>query len=293
MKEIRLKARAKINLTLDVLGRRDDGYHDLKMIMQSISLYDSVFIKKTDKNNIKLKSNIDWLPSDERNLAYKACKVMKERFNIKEGIFIEIDKRIPISAGLAGVSSDCATVLFGINNLFNLGLTQKELMDIGLTLGSDVPYCIMRGTALAEGVGDILTPLPPCPDMHVVLLKPAISVSTAVVYNGLNLSEVKERPDTEKVIEAIKNGDRDGISKGLSNVLESVTLSMYPELNDYKKRLMEKGANATLMSGSGPTIFGLFYEKEDALRAYNEFKAEGDIKHVILTKIYNTKKRGG
>ncbi len=293
MKEIKLKARAKINLTLDVIKRRDDGYHDLKMIMQSLSLYDGVLIKKTEKNSIKLKSNIDWLPSDERNIAFKAAKIMKDKFNIKQGIFIELDKRIPVAAGLAGGSTDCAAVLIGINRLFELGLTKKELMEIGVTLGADVPYCIMRGTALSEGIGDILTKLPPCPEMYVILLKPAVSVSTAHVYKNLNLDEIEERPNTEAVIKAIEDNDREGVSKGLSNVLENVTLNMYPELIDYKVRLVKKGASASLMSGSGPTIFGLFYNKEVAEKAYKEFKLEGDIKHVVLTKIYNTSKRSG
>ena len=293
MKEIKLKARAKINLTLDVTGRRENGYHDLRMIMQSISLYDNVFIKKTDKNYIKLKSNIDWLPSDERNIAYKAAMIMKEKFNIKEGIFISLDKKIPVAAGLAGGSTDCAAVLVGINKLFKLGLSKKELMDIGVTLGADVPYCIMRGTVLAEGIGEILTPLPPCPDMHVILLKPSVSVSTAAVYKSLDLPSITEHPDTEGVIECIKNKDKDGIANGLSNVLETVTLELHPQLKEYKERLIKKGAASSLMSGSGPTVFGLFYDKETALKAYKEFKAEGDIKHVILTKIYNTVRKGG
>lgn len=291
--EIRLKARAKINLTLDVTGRRTDGYHTIKMIMQTIALYDGVYMKKIKKPGIRLKSNLNWLPADERNLAYKAAQMIKEEFHIEHGIFIELNKRIPVAAGLAGGSTDCAAVLVGMNRLFGLHLSKENLMEYGLRMGADVPYCIMRGTALAQGIGEELTPIrPECPFCYVVLVKIPVSVSTAFVYQHLSLEQLKKHPDTDKMIKAIQNQDLDTIAGGLCNVLETVTIPLHSRIGEIKKRLIELGALGSLMSGSGPTVFGLFREQETAKTAAARLKEELDIRDVIVTAIYHTVQRG-
>ena len=287
MDSINLKARAKINLTLDVMRKREDGYHDLKMIMQTVSLYDSINIKKIDKPIISLKSNISWLPIDERNLAYKAAALLKTKYDIKTGLFIELKKKIPVSAGLAGGSSDCAAVLVGINKLFGLNLSQKELMDLGFSLGSDVPYCVIGGTALAEGRGEILTPVSSCPVFYVVLAKPNFSVSTSEVYKNYNSLSQMIHPKTDIVLDAIKNNDKKTISNNLCNVLESVTINMHPKLKSIKEEFINLGAVGALMSGSGPTIFALFEDKELACKAADHIRVGFKLNDVFVTETYN------
>lgn len=287
LNSIILKARAKINLTLDVIRKREDGYHDLKMIMQTVSLYDSINIKKIDKPVISLKSNISWLPVDERNLAFKAAALLKNKYDIKTGLFIELRKRIPISAGLAGGSSDCAAVLKGINKLLNLNLSLKELMELGSSLGSDIPYCLLGGTALAEGKGEILTQVSPCPKFYVVLAKPNFSVSTGEVYKKFNFSDNIIHPKTDDMLKAIKKNDKKYISDNLCNVLESVTISMYPRLQNIKEELLNLGASGALMSGSGPTIFGLFEKKEAACKAADYIRTVFKLSDVFVTETYN------
>lgn len=294
MKEIRLKARAKINLTLDVTGKRQDGYHTLKMLMQTVKLYDGVYLKKIEKPVIKMKTNLEWLPVDEKNLAYRAAQLLRDACDIKEGVFIQLEKRIPVAAGLAGGSADCAAVLFGMNRLFSLGLSQKELMGFALQLGTDIPYCLMRGTVLAEGVGEVLTPVtPPCPPFHVVLAKLPVGVSTAFVYQNLTLSGETEHPNTEQMLECIKNQDIGGIGKNLSNVLETVTIALHPKIQKIKEDLMEMGAEGALMSGSGPTVFGIFRNKEQAKKAARFLRRRYRIKDVFVTEIYNELKKRG
>lgn len=287
MKEVRLKARAKINLTLDVTGKREDGYHELRTIMQTVALYDGVYMKKLEKSEIKLKTNLFWLPTDERNLAWKAAALMRERFGIAEGVFIQIDKRIPVAAGLAGGSADCAAVLVGMNRLFGLRLSQKQLEEIGGELGSDIPYCIRRGTVLAEGVGDKLTETPcPCPFCHVVLAKLPVSVSTAAVYKGLRWQEVTEHPDTEGMLQAMAAGDLPKMGGLLCNVLETVTIPIHPTIGKMKERLLELGALGALMSGSGPTVFALFEEQAMAKAAATAIRQEFHLRDVLVTKTY-------
>ncbi|MEA4972521.1 MAG: 4-(cytidine 5'-diphospho)-2-C-methyl-D-erythritol kinase [Candidatus Metalachnospira sp.] len=282
-----VKARAKINLTLDVTGIRDDGYHDLKMIMQTVELYDKVYIKEIAKSNIKLKSNIEWLPVDDRNLAYKAAEILKNRYNIKKGIFIELSKSIPVAAGLAGGSADCAAVLYGMNVLFDIGISKQELMNIALELGSDVPYCLMRGTALAEGRGEILTKLSPCPKAWVVLAKPPVGMSTASVYKAIDAFDSYKHPNTEAMIDAIEKHDITAVAKNLSNVLENASIPMCSMIADLKETLNDCGALGSLMSGSGPTVYGLFEKKASAENAVSVIKKKFEIKDVFLTKIYN------
>lgn len=287
MDYINVKARAKINLTLDVTGIRDDGYHDLKMIMQTVELYDKVYIKEIAKSNIKLKSNIEWLPVDDRNLAYKAAEILKNRYNIKKGIFIELSKSIPVAAGLAGGSADCAAVLYGMNVLFDIGISKQELMNIALELGSDVPYCLMRGTALAEGRGEILTKLSPCPKAWVVLAKPPVGMSTASVYKAIDAFDSYKHPNTEAMIDAIEKHDITAVAKNLSNVLENASIPMCSMIADLKETLNDCGALGSLMSGSGPTVYGLFEKKASAENAVSVIKKKFEIKDVFLTKIYN------
>lgn len=281
---ILLKARAKINLTLDVTGKREDGYHFVKMIMQTISLYDTLLIKKVQKPGIWLKCDVKWLPCDERNIAYKAAALMIETFGIKEGVSISIRKRIPVAAGLAGGSADCAAVIKGMNEIFKLGLDEEKLMELGSKLGSDVPFCIMEGTALAEGTGNILTRIDNCPELNMVLVKLPVSVSTATVYKNLNCYELPFHPDTEKMLVYIKNKDDEGIASALSNVLETVTIKMHPRIDTIKDKLVEKGALGAVMSGSGPTVFGIFADKQAACEAADSLRSEMKLKNVYVVK---------
>lgn len=291
MREIRLKARAKINLTLDVTGKREDGYHLLETIMQTVALYDGIYMKKLEKPEIKLKTNLPWLPTDERNLAWKAANLMRETFDIEGGVFIEIDKRIPVAAGLAGGSTDCAAVLVGMNRLFDLRLSQKELEELAGRLGSDIPYCVRRGTVLCEGVGEVLTNVEyPCPDCYVVLAKLPVSVSTVSVYKGLRWQEVQEHPDTEAMLKAMEEKDVAKMGRLLCNVLETVTIPMHPKIAKIKERLMELGAEGALMSGSGPTVFALFAEREKARKAAALVKREFALKDSVATRIYQVQR---
>lgn len=288
MEYIKLKSRAKINLTLDVVAKREDGYHDLEMIMQTVSLYDSIFIKKAENDGIVVKTNLYYLPTDERNITYKAAKLIKEEFDIQQGVYIELTKRIPVAAGLAGGSGNCAAVIKGMNKLFDLNLSMERMMELGARLGSDVPYCLMEGTALAQGRGEILTALSPCPHFYVLLAKPDISVSTAQVYKNLKLEEVKSHPNTKAVLKAIEDGDAEGISLGLCNVLETVTIPCKPIVGNIKEFIQNQGAFGVLMSGSGPTVFAMFHKKETAKDAAYKVKEKFGIKDVYVTEIYNS-----
>ena len=291
MKEIRLKARAKINLTLDVTGKREDGYHLLETIMQTVQLYDGIYMKKLDKPEIKLKTNLPWLPVDERNLAWKAANLMRETYGIEGGVFIEIDKRIPVAAGLAGGSTDCAAVLVGMNRLYDLHLSETELEELAGRLGSDIPYCVRRGTVLCEGVGEIMTNVEhPCPECHVVLAKLPVSVSTVSVYKGLKWDQVEEHPDTQAMLDAMAEGDVAKMGRLLCNVLETVTIEMHPKIAEIKTRLMELGAEGALMSGSGPTVFALFKDREKARKAAALVKREFALKDSVATKTYRVQR---
>ena len=287
MDYIYLKARAKINAALDVLSRRDDGYHELRMIMQTVNLCDNIFIKKLKSDNIELSCNMSWLPTDERNLMYRAAALMKDRYNIKDGIYMELTKKIPVAAGLAGGSSDCAAVLVGINRLFSLGLTQEELLPIGKELGADVPYCIMRGTVLAEGIGEKLTRLSPFPDCFVLLCKPNINISTATIFKSLDLDRIERHPDIDKMIEDIKAKDLKAVADGMCNVLEEVTIPLCPVISDIKRTMVEKGAIGSMMSGSGPTVFGFYPNYESGLATLKEIRKAFRIREIYLTTIFN------
>lgn len=284
---LKLNARAKINITLDVLGKRDDGYHELSMIMQTINLCDNVFIKKNNSGKIEMQCNLSWMPCDERNLVYQAADILKTRYDIKDGIFIDLTKNIPIAAGLAGGSSDCAATLVGIRNLFKLPISNEELMAIGKELGADVPYCIMRGTALAEGIGEKLTPLSPFPNCYVLICKPPINVSTATVFGQYDTNYSGKHPDNKLMIKLIEDNDLEGICQNMYNVLESVTIANYPIVDDIKKNMIENGALGSMMSGSGPTVFGFFKDYDTALNDLKNIRHQLKMKEIYVTTIYN------
>lgn len=260
---IKIKAPAKINLTLDVTGRRPNGYHDLRMIMQTIDLYDEITISKLSEDEIRLSMNKE-LPDKippEKNLVWKAASLIKEHCKITCGFSIYLEKNIPAAAGLAGGSSDCAATLLGINELCGLGLSLDELCELGVQLGADVPFCIRKGTMLSEGIGEILTPLPALSPLWTLLIKPDISVSTAYVYTHLDLPSLTSHPDTEYMLDCISRRDDAGLAKGLANVLETVTIPEYPVLAELKEFFLKEGAIGSLMSGSGPTTYGLFQDE--------------------------------
>lgn len=290
MREIKLKARAKINITLDIIGKRDNGYHDVEMIMQTIDLFDRLLLRRIKKNKISIKTNLTYLPVDERNLVYKIISYMKETYHIKEGVFVNLYKMIPVAAGLAGGSSDGAQTILGMNKLFNLKLEMEEMLDIGAKFGSDIPYCMIQGCALATGLGEKITLLEDFPDFHVLILKPKFSMSTAVVYQNFKLDQVLVHPETKTVIKAIKEKNTDVICDSLVNVLETVTPKIHPEINEIKEQLKSCGANGVLMSGSGPTVYGLFNDEKTALGALKQFKHKKFMQFAYLTTIYNRKK---
>lgn len=287
MNSIILKGRAKINLTLDVVGKRENGYHDLEMIMQTVNLYDTIYIRKTKVPGVRLKSNYSWLPTNEKNIAYRAAELFFEESGIRGGVAIEITKRIPVAAGLAGGSTDAAATLVGLNRLYETGYSKEKLMEMGLKLGADVPFCIARGTMLAEGIGEELTPLVPMPTTYVVLVKPSFSASTAVVYKSLDINNIKKHPDTQRVIKALEEGNVKEIAENMSNVLEEVTISMYPEIEDIKEGFRKNGALGTMMSGSGSTVFGLFETEEAAKKASRYFKTQCNMREVYVTTTYS------
>ena len=287
MKSIKLKAYGKINLGLDVLGKRDDGYHDLDMIMQSVDLHDVITITKNDSGEITVKSSTSKIPNDKSNLAYRAAKLLMEEFNIEKGVEIEIEKNIPISGGMAGGSADCAAVLKGMNKLFKLKLTEQQLMARGVRLGADVPFCIMGKTARAEGIGEVLTPIPNKLKGYLVIAKPPISVSTGFAYGQIDKVKIKNRPDTEGIIEAVKENDLNSLSERICNVFEKVTIPEHKEIEDIKTKLKECGALNAMMSGSGPTVFGIFDEKKKAVEAIDRLKELDILEQLFLAKFVN------
>lgn len=289
---LELRAYGKINLGLDVVRKREDGYHEVRMIMQTVGIYDKVVMEKAGESGIHVETNLPYVPNGEGNLAYRAAKLLMDEFGVREGVRVNIRKFIPVAAGMAGGSADAAAVLVGVNRMFGLGLTKKELMRRGVTIGADVPYCILRGTALAEGIGEILTALPPSPPCHVVLAKPQISVSTKAVYGKLRANELRpeQHPDIGGMVNAIKAGDLDGIIGRLGNVLETVTVPAHSEITVIKELMLANGADGTLMSGSGPTVFGLYKDRKAAERTCGLLKQEGNgrlTRQVYVTGFFN------
>ncbi|MGP4073783.1 4-(cytidine 5'-diphospho)-2-C-methyl-D-erythritol kinase [Piscibacillus sp. B03] len=265
------KAPAKINLTLDVLHKRDDGYHEVEMVMTTIDLADRLSFEKMDQDKVEIASENRFVPNDQRNLAFQAATLIKERYNIKSGIRIHLDKKIPVAAGLAGGSSDAAATLRGVNRLFALGLSNQELQVLGSEIGSDVPFCVMGGTALAKGRGEQLTPLPSPPASWVVLAKPNIGVSTKDVYGKVNFDDM-QHPNTQAAIKALENQNFKALCQHLGNVLEPITISMHSQVAQIKQRMEKTGGDGVLMSGSGPTVFSLVAKEEKAVRIYNSLR---------------------
>lgn len=288
--DISLKALAKINLGLDVVRRREDGYHEVRMIMQTIQLYDRLDIKRTQEPGIQIQTNLSFLPVNENNLIYKAAKLLMDEFSITDGVSVKLDKRIPVAAGMAGGSTDAAAMLIGVNRLFSLGLTKRQLMERGVQIGADVPYCIMRGTALAEGIGEALSPLPPMVKCPVLIAKPSISVSTKFVYQNLKLDDTTIHPDIDRLIDDIKAKNLHDIAAHMGNVLETVTIPNYPVIDEIKKHMLSNGAVGAMMSGSGSTVFGLFDDEDTAKKAYKAMRSSHLARQVYLTSVYNNRK---
>ena len=284
---MRLRAMAKINLGLDVIRKREDGYHEVRMIMQTVRMYDTLEIRKKQAPGISLRSNLPYVPSDERNLVYKAAKILMDEFHVEEGLSMKLTKSIPVAAGMAGGSSDAAAAFVGVNRLFRLGLSQEELMKRAVQVGADVPYCVMRGTALAEGIGEKLTPLPPMPECYVLIGKPGINVSTKTAYENLRLDAIQRRPDIDGMIAAIRNQDLRSITEKMENVFEPGIMEKYPVISEIEKFMEERGALKAMMSGSGPTVFGIFEDREKMFAASEALKKSGLAKTVFATRISN------
>ena len=284
---MKLRAFAKINLGLDVIRRREDGYHDVRMIMQTIQMYDQLEMEKKSSKGIALMTNLSYIPVNENNLVYKAAKLLMEQYQIHEGVSIHLNKFIPVAAGMAGGSSDAAAALVGMNKLFRLGMSKKELMKVGVKIGADVPYCIMRGTALSEGIGEKLTALPSLPACYILIGKPGVSVSTKFVYTNLKLDEKTKHPDIDGMLDALQRQDLYGITDRMENVLESVTVPAYPVIQEIKDHMKAHGALNALMSGSGPTVFGIFDDKKKAEFACEKLKESGLTRQTFLTTAFN------
>lgn len=278
---MKIKAYAKINIALDVVGKREDGYHLLRMIMQSIDLYDTIIIDKID-SGIKLKCNKHYVPTDERNLAYKAARLFMETYSIKEGVEIDLVKNIPVSAGLAGGSTNAAGVLKLMNIMFNINASEEELKALGLKLGADVPYCISGGTALCEGIGEKITQLKPFKDKILVLIKPPFGVSTKEVYKEFDLSKAIFHPKIEELIKAMGNDDIYFVADNMKNLLENVTLKKHRVIMNIKEEVKSNGSIGTMMSGSGPTVFAFFDDMLKAQICYDNMKKK--YKDVFITR---------
>jgi 4-diphosphocytidyl-2-C-methyl-D-erythritol kinase len=286
------KARAKINLGLDVCRHLDNGYHEVKMVMQTVDIYDELEFKRRNDPDIILSVNSrDNLGDLENNLIFKAAKLMKEQYGIKEGIEIKLNKKIPVAAGMAGGSTDAATTMIAMNEIFGLGLSKQELMGQALKLGADIPFCVLGGTALAEGIGEKLTVLKAPPKASLLVVKPPINVSTKWVYDRLDAKDIEKHPDIDAMVEALRQGDLKGITDNMENVLETVTIGEYPIISDIKKMMIGSGAMNALMSGSGPSIFGVFRDEElsNAAAVYIDqtLRTKGVKAHIKVTEFYN------
>ena len=288
---MRLRAFAKINLGLDILRKREDGYHEVRMIMQTIQMYDVLEMKKVKKPGISLSVNYPYIPSDERNLVYKAAKLLMDEFQVKEGVDILLEKFIPVAAGMAGGSSDAAAAMVGMNHLFKLGLSEKDLMDRAVNIGADVPYCIMRGTALAEGIGEKLTRIAQVPDCYVLIGKPGIGVSTKTAYESLQLDKIQFHPDIDGMIRDIENGNLLAMTDKMGNVFESGIIGKYPVIGEIKDLMEANGALKAMMSGSGPTVFGIFDDREKMEAAAAVLRQSNLAKTVFATEVTKVRER--
>ena len=290
MDQITVKALAKINLGLDVLGKRPDGYHEVRMVMQTVNLYDTLEMARQEEPGVTMKTNRHFLPVNDDNLCVKAAKLLQEEFGLPGGISIYLHKRIPVAAGMAGGSTDAAAVLYGMNRMYGLKLSKQDLMERGVKIGADVPYCILRGTALAEGIGEKLTPLPAMVKCPVLVAKPPVSVSTKYVYQQLDLQEDSVHPDMDGLLAALEAQDLAAIAAGMGNILESVTIPKYPVIRQIKDVMREHGALNAMMSGSGPTVFGLFADEKTMRRAKQALKETGYAAQIYGTRIFNNRR---
>lgn len=286
MDSITRKAYAKINLGLDVIRRRPDGYHEVKMIMQTVNIWDLLTFRKISDPGIFLSVDRQELPAGADNLVYKAADLIMRECHVDGGVEISLEKHIPVAAGMAGGSTDAAAVFHGLNQLYDLGMSIEQMQKMGVKIGADVPYCIMGGTALSEGIGEILTPLAPPPPCVLLVAKPDISVSTKFVYENLHVDKLTRHPDIDGMRAAIREGNLAGITGRMENVLETVTVKEYPVIREIKKVMLDKGAENALMSGSGPTVFGIFKEKGTAEAASEEIKRQGLAGQVFVTAFY-------
>lgn len=283
------KAYAKINLGLDVTGRREDGYHIVRMIMQNVDIYDTLTFEKNDLGKIRLTANKDTIPTDEHNLIYKVCALLMEKYDIKEGVDVHLEKRIPVAAGMAGGSTDGAAAFYGMKELFALPITKEEMCEMAVKLGADIPYCIMGGTMLSEGIGEVLTALPDMPDCYILVGKPDINVSTGWVYTELDSKEIEFHPDIDGMCDAIGSGDLGGVCQRLSNVLEPVTKSKYDIIGKIEALMEDCGAVRSIMTGSGPTVFGIFDDEAKLKQAYDKVKESGYCPELFMSKPVNPK----
>ncbi len=282
--EITRKAYAKINLGLDVIGKRDDGYHLVKMIMQNVDIYDTLTFEDTEDGEITLTSSDDGIPTDGSNLICKVAAQLKETFSVNRGVRIKLEKRIPVAAGMAGGSTDAAAAYLALNELWELSLSKEELCRMAVKLGADIPYCIVGGTALSEGIGEVLSPVDNKAEYQLVVAKPDIAVSTGWVYTELDSHEIKSHPDIDGIKSAIEAGDVHGMCERIGNVLEPVTVSKYPVIADLERTLEDNGAVRAFMTGSGPTVFAVYDDEEKAAKGYEAVRKSGLARQLFLTK---------
>ena len=282
------KAYAKINLGLDVLRRREDGYHEVKMIMQTVDIYDVLTFVKAPADVFRLSVDSAQIPDDDNNLVLKAARLLFATAGIDAGVEVTLQKNIPVAAGMAGGSTDAAATLIGLNALYDLRFTTEQLQEIGVKLGADIPYCIMGGTALSQGIGEILRPLPAPPRAHLVIAKPDLMISTKYVYENLHANSLKVHPNIDGMIEALSNQDLTKMCSLMGNVLETVTEKENPIITQIKDLMKEQGATGALMSGSGPTVFGIFTEEEKARNCFQKIQEENLAKQLFLTGFHNT-----
>lgn len=288
MKQVTRKAYAKINLGLDVLNKRADGYHEVRMIMQTVGIYDELVFSEAEEGSFQVhvqgnSSGTEDLPTDENNLVIKAAKLTAQTCGLAKGLHVVLTKNIPIAAGLAGGSTDAAAAIRGMNQLYDLGMTAEQMQEIALRVGADVPYCLTGGTALAEGIGEKLTALPPAPACKLLVVKPDISVSTPHIYNSLDALSIQWHPDIDGLIRCITYQDAAAMAERIGNVLETVTEQEYPIIRELKEEMTELGAAGALMSGSGPTVFGIFQTEEQLQKAYESLKGRAGIEQLFMT----------
>lgn len=286
-KKVTVKGRAKINLSLDVVGKRENGYHDVEMVMQQVDLYDEITVAKREDKRIVIRSNDAFVPTDQKNIAYKAADKMMHRFSLTHGFDIYIDKNIPICAGLAGGSTDAAATLKAIDLICGLNVPIEALMAIGFELGADVPFCLLEGAALATGLGEVLRPIRGLEHTWLLLIKPNFGVSTKEIYQALKWQEIREKPQTEAMLNALEHQDKRAVYDNLCNVLEEVTIEKYPEVQKIKLLLKNHGAQGVLMSGSGPTVFGLYKNYDRAKAAHRKMKMLYSNSYLVKTHTIN------